>query len=153
MPWDRWILDASIPAFDGCACFCPIEGDLAGDYKIVTGMNYIGKRPPHGRESRLQDIDAIDLIGERPAHADSLGMRTDKGEQRLAPTSIKDLRITDTGESGAGMDGKDDRRGDDRSGKRPSTGLIDADKTRGAGGAEDAKVEGRRVRPRRLRFS
>jgi hypothetical protein len=49
MPWHRWVLDATMGApFPGGFCFCPLEGDLDGEYAIVTGMNYLGDAPPSG---------------------------------------------------------------------------------------------------------
>lgn len=43
--WDKWILDASM---GWPPCFCPVEGDLDGEYSILTGMNYLGDGPPGG---------------------------------------------------------------------------------------------------------
>lgn len=34
------VIDASM-SYDGFLCFCPIEGDLDGEYSIITGMNYL----------------------------------------------------------------------------------------------------------------
>jgi hypothetical protein len=48
MRWENWVLDASMSG-DGCPlCFCPVEGDLDGDYTIVTGMNLLADKPPDG---------------------------------------------------------------------------------------------------------
>jgi hypothetical protein len=30
----------------GTFVFCPVEGDLNGDFTVVTGMNYVGTEPP-----------------------------------------------------------------------------------------------------------
>jgi len=44
---ERWVLDATLDFFDdGLYCFCPIEGDLDGEYSIVFGMNIINDKPP-----------------------------------------------------------------------------------------------------------
>jgi hypothetical protein len=43
--FDRWVIDATMGY---PFCFCPVEGDLQGDYTIVTGMNVISDKPPHG---------------------------------------------------------------------------------------------------------
>jgi hypothetical protein len=45
--WKECVIDASMGCSDGMFCFCPIEGDIAGEFAIVTGMNYISKAP-HG---------------------------------------------------------------------------------------------------------
>lgn len=45
--WNECVIDASMGCRDGLFTFCPIEGDLAGEFTVVTGMNYIGKAP-HG---------------------------------------------------------------------------------------------------------
>lgn len=42
MPFDNWVLDATM---GWPPCFCPVEGDLDGDYSIVTGLNLIGSAP------------------------------------------------------------------------------------------------------------
>ena len=41
-----WVIDATLSTPPGLFCFCPIEGDINGEYTIVTGMNYIGNRAP-----------------------------------------------------------------------------------------------------------
>lgn len=43
--WTEWVIDASLSR-DGLFCFCPVEGDLAGEYSIVTGFNILSDRPP-----------------------------------------------------------------------------------------------------------
>lgn len=45
MSFSNWVLDATIATPAGTFCFCPIEGDLEGDFKIVTGMNLISDKP------------------------------------------------------------------------------------------------------------
>jgi hypothetical protein len=45
--WNECVIDASMGCKDGVFCFCPIEGDITGEFTIVTGMNYISKAP-HG---------------------------------------------------------------------------------------------------------
>jgi hypothetical protein len=49
MPWDNWVLDATMSAPEGMFCFCPVEGALDGDHSIVTGMNFLGSAPPNGK--------------------------------------------------------------------------------------------------------
>lgn len=44
--WNQCVLDAGISR-DGMFTFCPIEGDIDGEFAIVTGMNFIGL-PPKG---------------------------------------------------------------------------------------------------------
>jgi len=48
MGWDRWVLDASMGGRDGIFTFCPVEGDLTGEYTVITGMNFVSDRPPEG---------------------------------------------------------------------------------------------------------
>ena len=38
----RWVLDATM---GWPPCFCPVEGDLGGDFTIITGMNFLGSIP------------------------------------------------------------------------------------------------------------
>ena len=44
--WTECVLDASMGARDGLFTFCPIEGDVRGDFRVVTGMNFVSSRPP-----------------------------------------------------------------------------------------------------------
>ncbi len=43
--WEQWVLDATTVR-DGLFCFCPVEGDITGDYSIVFGMNVLSDKPP-----------------------------------------------------------------------------------------------------------
>lgn len=43
---EPYVLDATLSPHDGLFCFCPVEGDLQGDYQIVTGLNYLSTEPP-----------------------------------------------------------------------------------------------------------
>jgi hypothetical protein len=44
--WTQCVIDASM-GYSGAFTFCPIEGDLDGEYQVVTGMNFVGA-PPKG---------------------------------------------------------------------------------------------------------
>lgn len=44
----QWVLDATMGVRDGMGVFCPIEGDFPDDFTVITGLNYIGLKPPHG---------------------------------------------------------------------------------------------------------
>ena len=44
--FDKWVIDATMGCPDGLFCFCPIEGDLDGEFTVVTGMNYRSNEPP-----------------------------------------------------------------------------------------------------------
>ena len=46
MSWDKWVLDATM---GWPPCFCPIEGDLDGEYTVITGMNVLAECPPSGK--------------------------------------------------------------------------------------------------------
>lgn len=46
MTWKECVLDAEI-SNDGVFTFCPIEGDIDGEFVVVTGMNFVGL-PPKG---------------------------------------------------------------------------------------------------------
>lgn len=46
MSWNDCVIDASMGCKDGLFTFCPIEGDLAGKFTVVTGMNYLSTAPP-----------------------------------------------------------------------------------------------------------
>ncbi len=44
--WDRYVIDATMGVRYGMFAFCPIEGDLDGDYAIVTGWTVLSDEPP-----------------------------------------------------------------------------------------------------------
>jgi hypothetical protein len=45
--WSECVIDASMGTRGGLFTFCPIEGDINGEYQVVTGLNFIGA-PPRG---------------------------------------------------------------------------------------------------------
>jgi hypothetical protein len=45
--WTQCVIDASM-GYNGAFTFCPIEGDLDGEFQVVTGMNYVSGLPPKG---------------------------------------------------------------------------------------------------------
>jgi hypothetical protein len=47
--WEQWVIDASMaePYREGFACFCPLEGDIDGDFKIVVGLSVFSDVTPH----------------------------------------------------------------------------------------------------------
>lgn len=42
------VIDATMGCRDGLFTFCPIEGDVDGDFSVITGMNYISPVTPDG---------------------------------------------------------------------------------------------------------
>jgi len=44
--WDRWVIDATMGCHDGLFTFCPIEGDIEGEYTVITGLNVVSSAPP-----------------------------------------------------------------------------------------------------------
>lgn len=74
--WTECVIDASMEVRDGLFTFCPIEGDINGEFQVVTGMNFIGGKPdgmkivaivhPDGQEAveRFceQNRDALDEL-------------------------------------------------------------------------------------------
>lgn len=50
MGWKQCVIDASMPVRGGMFNFCPIEGDIDGEFCVVTGMNYLSASPPAGLE-------------------------------------------------------------------------------------------------------
>lgn len=44
MSWNECVIDATM-GHRGGFVFCPIEGDINGEYQIVTGMNFLGMPP------------------------------------------------------------------------------------------------------------
>jgi hypothetical protein len=51
MDEDNWVIDAAMSR-DGLFCFCPVEGDIRdplGDFTVVTGLMFLGDKPPHGQ--------------------------------------------------------------------------------------------------------
>ena len=41
-----YVLDATMGCKDGLFCFCPIEGDINGDFTVITGLNLISSSMP-----------------------------------------------------------------------------------------------------------
>ena len=58
---EQWVLDATIGCRDGLFCFCPIEGDISGDYNIIVGMNVISDKPP-GRLVAIVHADGQEAV-------------------------------------------------------------------------------------------
>lgn len=46
--WDKYVIDATMGVRDGMFAFCPIEGDMSGDFTVVTGYTFMGDDPPEG---------------------------------------------------------------------------------------------------------
>ena len=51
--WKECVIDATMGCRDGMFCFCPIEGDISGDFSLVTGMTVLSESPP----------DSMKLVG------------------------------------------------------------------------------------------
>ena len=84
LDWDQWVIDAAIGTPPGTFCFCPVRGNIDGDFQIVTGMNYIGKQPPEGILVGIIHEDgqvAVDKSGLRAVKLcyDDVDTRTDRG--------------------------------------------------------------------------
>jgi hypothetical protein len=60
MKWKQCVLDATMGNNNGLFSFCPIEGDIFGEFEVVTGMNYISSKPPEG----LQLVAVIHSDGQ-----------------------------------------------------------------------------------------
>lgn len=45
--WKECVIDATM-GYAGGFCFCPIEGDINGEFSVVTGLNICAGKPPHG---------------------------------------------------------------------------------------------------------
>ena len=64
MVWENWVLDATMGCRDGTFCFCPVEGDVAGDdWQLVTGMNFISDCPP-GKVVAVVHEDGQEAVDE-----------------------------------------------------------------------------------------
>jgi hypothetical protein len=44
--WTECVIDAEAGCRDGLFCFCPIDGDIHGEFTVITGMNFLGAVPP-----------------------------------------------------------------------------------------------------------
>jgi hypothetical protein len=55
--WKECVLDATMGNKDGLFTFCPIVGDIDGDFQVVTGMNFIGAVPP-------KDLKMVAIVHE-----------------------------------------------------------------------------------------
>lgn len=79
----QWVLDASMGIHEGTGVFCPVEGDIYGDnWTVVTGLNYLGTKPPHGRFVGVVHEDGQEAV-ERfcEEHADFIaGITDDPGD-------------------------------------------------------------------------
>lgn len=61
--WKDWILDASMdPGPGGSFVYCPIEGDIDGDFSVLTGFTYIGR--PKGRVVAIWHPDGQEAVEE-----------------------------------------------------------------------------------------
>lgn len=83
--WTECVIDASMGVRDGLFTFCPIEGDVNGEFQVVTGMNFLGSHPqgmklvaithPDGQKAveRFCDKyqDALDRLSEMGISAES----------------------------------------------------------------------------------
>ncbi len=49
-----WVLDASMGFDGGLFCFCPIDGDIDGEFTVITGLNVLA--PPEKAPSNLVAI-------------------------------------------------------------------------------------------------
>ena len=62
----RWVIDASMGNPEEMLfCLCPIEGDIAGDFTIITGMNLLTDHaPPHGKIVAIVHPDGQPAVNE-----------------------------------------------------------------------------------------
>ena len=44
----QWVIDASMGVRDGMFCFCPVEGDVEGEFSVVIGLTLISDTLPDG---------------------------------------------------------------------------------------------------------
>lgn len=48
MGWSECVIDATFEPIGGMFTFCPIGGDINGEFSVVTGMNFVSEVPPEG---------------------------------------------------------------------------------------------------------
>jgi hypothetical protein len=93
MTWSECVIDATMGARAGLFTFCPIEGDINGEYQIVTGMNFLGAPPADMKVVAVVHEDgqtAVDEFCEQ--HKDALQRLAHDLEQRKsapAPPEVK----------------------------------------------------------------
>jgi len=62
MIWENWVIDGSLSEPEGdLFCFVPVEGNIKGKCKFVTGMNILSDKSP----GKL--VGVIHLEGEQAA--------------------------------------------------------------------------------------
>lgn len=64
--WSNWVIDASMGGEP--LCLCPVEGDLDGDFTIVTGVNFLGAPPAGGRVVAVVHPDGQEAVEAFCAH-------------------------------------------------------------------------------------
>lgn len=63
MSWKNYVLDATMGYKGGLFCFCPIEGDIVGDFTVVTGMMFLSDMPPrHGKLVAIYHSDGQEAV-------------------------------------------------------------------------------------------
>lgn len=81
--WTQCVIDASLSQ-DGLFCFCPIEGDITGDFSVITGMNFLGSKPERMKVVAIVHPDGQDAVEDFcnrwRAELDSLKQGTDGRE-------------------------------------------------------------------------
>lgn len=84
MSKSNYVIDATMGCRNGMFVFCPIEGDLEGDYEIVTGLNILSDEPPIGGEVvAIVHEDGQEAVEEFcDEYVDELERLTDKLEER-----------------------------------------------------------------------
>lgn len=72
--WSQWVLDASMEPFDGTVfAYCPIEGDIDGEFTVVTGMTSVGGPSLNGKCVAIWHPDGQQAVEEFCSrHADAL---------------------------------------------------------------------------------
>lgn len=62
--WKECVIDASMGARDGLFTFCPIEGDINGNFQVVTGMNFIGSPPKEMKLVAIIHPDGAEAVNQ-----------------------------------------------------------------------------------------
>jgi hypothetical protein len=60
--FENWVIDATMGY---PFCFCPVEGDLSGEFSIVTGMNLLTDKPPGKLVGIIHGQAAVEAFCEK----------------------------------------------------------------------------------------
>jgi hypothetical protein len=93
--WNECVIDASMST-NGGFTFCPIEGDIEGEFEIITGLNFVGLPPKGMRMVAVVHPDGPDAVNSfceaHRAELDALTLTLKKHDPETYDGLIHDER-------------------------------------------------------------